>query len=127
MPLARAELTRNRLKRVYILISANHGVTESDKAMLGILNKSCERSMKTNHPWTLQAVFTKADTVRRQDAPQFIQGMRQDLFTAAPLCLPPIITSVSNIAPVGIQDLQRSVVEACGLGNIQSKVIRASS
>lgn len=110
----------SRLKRIYLLINASHGVKESDAAMLGHLNQHCEQSLADGRHITLQAIFTKCDLLDRR-AQEKLQRMQQEIFEAAPLCLPGIITAASN-AQVGIDKVRQSIVDACGLGRVAAVI-----
>ncbi|KAI0091578.1 P-loop containing nucleoside triphosphate hydrolase protein, partial [Irpex rosettiformis] len=112
---------REELKRIYLLINASHGLKESDAMMLSHLNQQCESSLAHNRHITLQAIFTKCDLLRG-DAQKQLQRMQQEIFEAAPLCLPGIATATSSVQ-IGVDKVQQSIVEACGLGRV-STVIR---
>jgi GTP-binding protein len=86
--------------------------------MLHTLNEQCQAFSGTR--FTLQAVITKADTVPVDQVATMIPKMRQQIFEAAPFCLPPIITSATMQPRFGIEEMRRSIVEACGIGRINS-------
>jgi GTP-binding protein len=65
--------------------------------------------------WTLQAIITKADLVPLETLDTAISSIKQSIFDNAPTCLPPIITSSVKSTGLGIDDVRRSIVEACGL------------
>ena len=111
----------HRLKRIYILINGEHGVKDVDAAMLEALNTQCEASLQTNRPITMQAIITKSDSIMA-DAPNKLQQIRQALFEAAPLCLPPIVSAALKQYFHGKDEIRRSIVEACGLGHIVSTI-----
>lgn len=69
-------------------------------------------------PWTLQAIITKADTIPSDDVAEAIKKLRKDIFEAAPLCLPPIITSTQMNPMFGIDEVRKSIVDACGLKEV---------
>lgn len=56
--------------------------------------------------------------------------MQDEVFEAAPLCLPGIVTAASGGGGggggklVGVEKVRRSVVEACGLGRVSTPVVR---
>ncbi|KIP07459.1 hypothetical protein PHLGIDRAFT_71062 [Phlebiopsis gigantea 11061_1 CR5-6] len=114
---------RKKLKRIYILINSSHGVKEVDWVMLETLNRLCEESMQTERPITLQAILTKADTISTSS--KGIPQLQQEIFEAAPLCLPAVVTSVSKKMELGVGETRRSILEACGLGRVDSKVIHS--
>ena len=99
-----------RLRRIYILFNAKHGLNEIDKAMLQHLEHKCQ----TTH-LTVQAVVTKADTVPSKELPGRISEMRLQINEASMNCLPPIITSSNTSPPFGIEEVRKSIAEACGL------------
>ena len=65
--------------------------------------------------FTLQAIITKLDTVPPGDAAKAVTRMRTQIFEAAPTCLPTILTSANMQPPFGIEEVRKSVAEACGL------------
>ena len=81
---------------------------------------SCEESLADGRHITLQAIFTKCDLLDRR-AQEKLQRMQQEIFEAAPLCLPGIITAASN-AQVGIDKVRQSIVDACGLGRVAAVI-----
>ncbi|KAH9479766.1 putative GTP-binding protein EngB [Psilocybe cubensis] len=105
---------RPELKRVYILFNAKHGLNETDKLMLAALSSSL-LSERGAQAFTLQSIITKADTVPTAKLQGTISNMKKDIWDAAPLCLPPIITSAEMSPPFGINQVRQSIAEACGL------------
>lgn len=103
-----------RLRRVYILFNAKHGINETDAVMLRSLNDRCLASAGSR--FTLQAVITKADTIPIEQVDKIIPMMRKQIFEAAPTCLPPVISSVRMKPQFGIEEMRKSIVEACELG-----------
>lgn len=67
--------------------------------------------------WTLQAIITKADTLKTNGRAQTqIHQIEQDIFRVAPMCLPPIITSCpSGGVAFGIDEVRKSISHACGV------------
>ena len=101
------------LRRVYVLLNAKHGVTETDIAMLRALS---EQSLASSGlKFTLQAIITKTDDLPRDSPPDVIPIMQRKIFAAAPTCLPAIITSALLKPPFGIKDVRKSIADACGL------------
>jgi GTP-binding protein len=100
-----------RLCRVYILLNAKHGANEADKMMLRHLD---ERVQSGASRWTLQAIITKADLVSGLNIESAVEGIKQAIFENAPTCLPPIVTASGGLG-LGVSDVRRSIVEACGL------------
>jgi GTP-binding protein len=113
-----------RLKRIFVLINTEHGLKEIDAMMLESLNHTCEASLPTDRPITLQAVLTKADLVKSGSRMQ-IQKLQSEIFEAAPLCLPAILTASSKHIQVGIEEVRRSITDGCGLGKTNAKVTRS--
>ena len=77
--------------------------------MLESLDQKCQGSL------TLQAVITKADTIPPGSAAEVIGKMRTQIVQAAPTCLPAILTSASMKPPFGIEEVRKSIAEACSL------------
>lgn len=103
-----------RLKRVYILFNAKHGLNETDQSMLQHLSQFLI-SRNGTQPFTLQAVITKVDLAPSNQVAASIARMKKDIFAAAPLCLPPILTSCEMDPPFGIDKVRKNIAEACGL------------
>jgi GTP-binding protein len=101
------------LKRIYILFNAKHGLNETDQVMLESLAEKITSHGGSRH--TLQAVLTKADTLPLSEVRTALKRIRQDIFDAAPVCLPPIVTSVIKHPMLGVEDVRSSIVDACGL------------
>ncbi|KAA1468941.1 P-loop containing nucleoside triphosphate hydrolase protein [Dentipellis sp. KUC8613] len=104
---------REELRRVYILFNSTHGLNEADKIMLRDLDARSQ-SWEGNH-WTFQAILTKADKATQADAPSRIAKIREEIFEAAPTCLPPIVTAAGLSPPFGIDEVRNSIAEACGI------------
>ena len=80
--------------------------------------------------WTLQAIITKADTLRPRDLAPALARIRADLFSAAPTCLPPIVTAAAaahDQLRLGVDEVRASIAEACGLGRVEAKVYSTRS
>ncbi|KAG1877349.1 P-loop containing nucleoside triphosphate hydrolase protein [Suillus subluteus] len=105
--------TRKQLCRVFILISAAHGMGATDEAMLSSLDAQIQSLDGTC--WTLQAIITRADALKANGRTQ-INQIEQDIFRIAPTCLPPIITSCpSKGIAFGIDEVRKSIYHACGI------------
>lgn len=111
--------TRKELRRVYILFNAKHGLNAHDREMLTHLS-SLLITPRGTQPWTLQSIITKTDTIPVNDVPMVIQKLRKDIHDAAPLCLPPILTSTEMKPPFGIDEVRKSIVDVCGLHRIRA-------
>jgi GTP-binding protein len=101
------------LKRVYILFNAKHGLNKFDTQMLSHLSDNMLTDRGTQR-FTLQAVITKVDILPINDTRAAIEKMRSEIFEAAPLCLPPLITSAEMNPPFGLDALRGSIANACG-------------
>ena len=101
-----------RLRRIYILFNANHGLNNYD---LGMLQHLSELMLDDNgsQRFSLQAVLTKVDLVPVDKLAIVREKMTTDIFKAAPLCLSPIITSSDMSPPFGIDALRRNIDAAC--------------
>ena len=102
-----------RLKRVYILFNAKHGLNDFDSSMLAHLT-SFLMNDRGVQPFTLQSVITKADTVPVDELQTRLAQMKKDIWAAAPLCLPPLVTSSEMSPPFGIEDVRQNIASACG-------------
>lgn len=103
-----------RLKRVYILFNAKHGLNAYDTQMLAHLSQFLI-SPRGTQPFTLQAVITKADTVPIAQLDTALTEMKKAIWDAAPLCLPPLVTSAEMSPPFGLDSVRQNIAEACGL------------
>lgn len=65
--------------------------------------------------WSLQAIITKADLVSSHNMDATEEGMKRTIFENAPTCLPPIVTACLKSDGLGVIDVRRSMIEACGL------------
>jgi len=65
--------------------------------------------------WTLQAIITKADLVSPLNLTTALESIKRAIFENAPTCLPPIVTASQKSNGLGVIDVRRSIVEACGL------------
>ena len=104
-----ADVSIVRLRRIYILFNAKHGISHIDEAMLQFLDEKCQGSL------SLQAVITKVDTIIPGGVSRATAKMRTKIIEAAPACLPAILTSANMTPPFGIEQVRKSIIEACGL------------
>ncbi|KAI0272425.1 P-loop containing nucleoside triphosphate hydrolase protein [Gloeopeniophorella convolvens] len=107
--------TRQQLCRVYLLINAKHGMNEADKLMLQDLDR---RIQSGRAKWTLQAIITKADLLPSRGLEGSISDIQQTIFQHAPTCLPAITTASRKGNIFGIDEVRKSLMEACGLGRL---------
>jgi GTP-binding protein len=103
-----------RLKRIYILFTARHGLNVYDHGMLAQLSQKLV-SPRGTQPFTLQAIITKADQLRPDDLSRSISLIQKDIWKSAPLCLPAIVTSTDMKPPFQIDLVQKNIADACGL------------
>ncbi|KAG6902025.1 hypothetical protein C0995_005358 [Termitomyces sp. Mi166 len=106
--------TRRELCRIYILFNAKHPLNTYDARMLSHLSTKLI-DQRGRQPFTLQAVITKADRIPSDEIHGTIGRLRKDIWEAAPLCLPPIVTSATMSPPFGIDDIRKNIADACGL------------
>ncbi|KAF8884816.1 hypothetical protein BD779DRAFT_1471894 [Infundibulicybe gibba] len=85
-----------------------------DTQMLTHLSKML-LSDRGTQPFTLQSIITKADCIPADQIPTVISRMRRQIWEAAPLCLPPIVTSTQMSPPFGIEEVRKNILDACGL------------
>ena len=103
-----------RLKRIYILFSAKHGLNAFDHQMLSHLSQKLLTERGTQ-PYTLQAIITKADLVPTKDLPSSISLIQKAIWESAPLCLPAIVTSTALSPPFQIDRVRKNILDVCGL------------
>jgi GTP-binding protein len=103
-----------RLKRIYILFTAKHGLNAFDHEMLSHLSQKLLTPRGTQ-PYTLQAIITKADQVSTDLLPTSISLIQKAIWEFAPLCLPPIITSTVLSPPFQIDLVRKNIADVCGL------------
>jgi len=104
--------TRKELRRVYILFNAKHPLNDFDTRMLSHLSNSLI-SARGTQPFTLQSIITKADCIPVAKVTEVIDKMRREIWKAAPVCLPPIITSAGMNPPFGVEEVRQNIAEAC--------------
>ena len=104
-----------RLRQIYILFTAKHGLNAVDYEMLTHLSKKLV-TLRGPQPFTLQAIITKADLVPTESLQMHISYIQKDIWECAPLCLPPIVTSCARRSPHFQIDLVRkNIADVCGL------------
>lgn len=69
-------------------------------------------------PWTIQSVITKADTIPSSEMRTAIASIRNQIQEAAPMCLPPIITSTEMNPTFGTDQVRQNILDACGIGHV---------
>jgi len=106
--------TRKELRRVYLLFNAKHALNAFDTQMLAHLSNNLI-SPHGIQPFTLQSIITKADCIPTDQVSEVLTKLRKAIWEAAPLCLPPIVTSAKMSPPFGIEEVRKNMIEACGL------------
>ncbi|KDQ50139.1 hypothetical protein JAAARDRAFT_165071 [Jaapia argillacea MUCL 33604] len=102
---------RSQLRRVYLLVNARHGLNAADKEMLQYLDDRCQSSSGTR--WTIQTVITKADTALDKQSAGLVSRLEKQIFDIAPVCLPPIVTSMLKHPYFGLDNVRNSIAQAC--------------
>jgi GTP-binding protein len=87
-------------------------MNEADKLMLQDLD---DKIRKGDARWTLQAIITKADLVSSHNLDATKESIERSIFENAPTCLAPIVTASLKSEGLGVNDVRRSIAEACGL------------
>ena len=59
-----------------------------------------------------------------RDPPNQLRQMQQDIFEAAPTCLPGILTAATKSITFGIDDIRRNMMEACGINIVQGTIVK---
>ncbi|KAF8211078.1 P-loop containing nucleoside triphosphate hydrolase protein [Mycena galopus ATCC 62051] len=106
--------TRKQLKRIYICFNGKHLLNPADVEMLAYLSETLLKD--GTQSYTLQSIITKADCIPAQSLGQVIPKIQKQIWEAAPLCLPPIITSAMMRPAFGIDGVRKNIAEVCGLG-----------
>ncbi|KAJ6485536.1 P-loop containing nucleoside triphosphate hydrolase protein [Mycena sanguinolenta] len=107
-------MTRKQLKRIYICFNGKHLLNTADVEMLKYLSETLLQDGAQSY--TLQAIITKVDCIPAQSLGEVIPKIQKQIWEAAPLCLPPIITSAMMHPPFGIDGVRRNIADVCGLG-----------
>jgi GTP-binding protein len=81
--------------------------------MLESLNARTRANSGTR--FSLQAVITKLDAIPLTDVKTALSRLRQEIWEAAPLCLPAIATTAVKHPHLGIEAVRGSITQACGL------------
>lgn len=114
--LVTAYLKNSRLRRIYLLVSAKHGLNAADEMMLGDLNQKCQSlSGDTGAMWSMQAIITKTDKLSLAELREQIPKIRDHIFSVAPTCLPPIAVALGKPPYLGLHDVRKSIADACSL------------
>ena len=103
-----------RLRRIYILFNAKHDLNDYDLGMLANLSDKLINA-EGRQPFTLQAIITKVDSIPSGKEGETIRKLRQDIFKAAPLCMPPLLTSVTMHPPFGVGTVRSNIIDACSV------------
>lgn len=106
----------NRLRRIFILLNAKHGVTEVDEVMLADLenklNAPVEGIPSRGRP-SLQVIITKIDElpVSQTEALKRIDAMKRSISECAPSSLESILTAFTKQHTLGVEDVRKSMME----------------
>ena len=113
-----------RLRGIFILINAPHGVTEFDRAMLEDLNERLSERISASNSLpgssnrapdipALQPVFTKVDRLTGDEAA--IQRCVKEVREIAPIAQSPILCAVSPTTglEIGIEAARMAICRAC--------------
>ncbi|TDL23746.1 P-loop containing nucleoside triphosphate hydrolase protein [Rickenella mellea] len=107
--------TRKELRRIYVLINAKHGVTSFDETLLQELNSKLSSTL--THV-TMQTVITKIDKLSKHATSQDLVAIERKIHELAPMCMPSIVTAVLKPHNIGIEEMRRSIAQACGLARV---------
>lgn len=99
---------------MYILFNAKHPLNNYDTQMLSYLSNTLI-SARGTQLFTLQSIITKADCIPSTEVSPVIEKMRKEIWEAAPLCMPPIITSAAMSPVFGVEEVRENIAEACRL------------
>ncbi|KAK7031700.1 putative GTP-binding protein EngB [Favolaschia claudopus] len=105
--------TRKQLKRIYILFNGKHVLNDTDIQMLKHLSETLLKDGAQTY--TLQSIITKVDCIPSDSLSQVIPKIQKQIWEAAPLCLPPIITSAAMRPMYGIDAVRKNIADVCGL------------
>ncbi|KAJ6465170.1 P-loop containing nucleoside triphosphate hydrolase protein [Mycena vitilis] len=106
---------RKQLKRIYILFNGKHLLNPADLEMLANLSDTLFSQQDGTQSYTLQSIITKADCIANKSVGEVIPKIQKQIWEAAPLCLPPIVTSAMMRPMFGIEEVRANIAEACGL------------
>ncbi|KAJ7663931.1 P-loop containing nucleoside triphosphate hydrolase protein [Mycena polygramma] len=106
---------RKQLKRIYILFNGKHLLNPADLEMLANLSDTLFSQQDGTQSYTLQSIITKADCIPNKSVGEVIPKIQKQIWEAAPLCLPPIVTSAMMRPMFGIDEVRANIAEACGL------------
>jgi GTP-binding protein len=105
------------LKRIYILFNGKHLLNPADLEMLSYLSETLLKDGAQKY--TIQSIITKVDCIPTESLGQVIPKMQKQIWEAAPLCLPPILTSAMMRPMHGIHAVRKNIADVCGLGRIK--------
>lgn len=92
-----------------MLFNAKHGLNDFDISMLAHI-------AQFDRGFTVQPIITKVDAIPTARIQLVIAEMRVQIAEHAPPgLLPPILTSVQKQHLFGIEEVQSSILEACGI------------
>ncbi|GJJ11459.1 hypothetical protein Clacol_005692 [Clathrus columnatus] len=102
--------TRDTLRCIYLLINAQHGLTEHDKMMLRFLD--LESKSRT---FNIQPIVTKTDRIQVPKLTQTCNQVRDVILDLAPRCLPLIYSTAGSRDKrrYGRIEIRSSILEQC--------------
>ncbi|KAG8708298.1 hypothetical protein FRC09_001325, partial [Ceratobasidium sp. 395] len=102
-----------RLRRIFLLINAKHGISASDKAMLQDLDTRFKGSAGLS--FTYQVVLTKMDCVPISQLASVLGKTTQDTRQFAPTAVPEVMWTAAPRQGngIGIQQLRNAIIQSC--------------
>ncbi|KAH9840003.1 uncharacterized protein C8Q71DRAFT_745393 [Rhodofomes roseus] len=98
---------RPQLRRVFLMVDAAKGLREPDQSML-------QHIANITHPrFSVQPVLTKMDLIEPENRDQVSQRIHEAIQVVLPRTPPPILTCVRAEKRLGIEEMRRSIAEAC--------------
>ncbi|KAG0254432.1 hypothetical protein DFQ27_006835 [Actinomortierella ambigua] len=96
---------RSNLKRIYILVDPSHGLKDSDKQIMGMLDKS---------GLSYQVVLTKADKLSKTKLKAAKTEIEAELARDAICCFPQLL-AISSKQKHGLDELRATILKAAQL------------
>jgi GTP-binding protein len=93
---------RPQLKRVMLLIDSRHGIKQSDREIMSLLDKAAV---------SYQAVLTKADKPKAGDLSKVVRDTEAELKKRP--AAHPIVLATSAVQGTGIEELRLAIAEIC--------------
>ncbi|KAG0239078.1 hypothetical protein BGW41_007921 [Actinomortierella wolfii] len=96
---------RSSLKRIYILVDPSHGLKESDKQIMGMLDK---------FGLSYQVILTKADKLSKTKLKEAKSAIEAELARDAICCFPQLL-AISSKKKQGLDELRAAILKAAQL------------